>query len=539
MRIRRADKILGAGVLVGSRHVLTCAHVVTEPPSDTGAPDWADAVPEGEVDVDFVGRSDVPPGRARVAEGCWVPPRADERGDLALLELREPAPGGRGATLRRLPPWNRQVYTRGFPTGVDNGLWVTARLSGRSGPGGEWIQMDAELPDRRVRRGFSGSAVADAATHDVVGIVVGEWPRDPGGHSWMIPVDTIVGYLPQVAEFVTGDPAVDPSFPERYDARPHDPLHKDPAMARRIADFFQRGAPGEVMVIVTGGAGSTVSAALARAVVLSNRELRPSAAGPAVELGPDDTVPAPGSIDLALDVSGKTVEEVSKRIAAGLGIAPGEPAAPGQRRRAALVIDGVDAAADPDALADEVLRPLAEHDHRILVGLRQESEKIRQVLGHASVRRRLEALSARVAEVAAEERAARERHRYVAARVTPVPDVPRGAVALRLRVGAVRAAAGRGEPVLHEVAACEAEVEDLARKAAETRLRLDELLERRNRLRGLLHAYRSESGGQRSEREIGLATLYRRAHELLFRGPCDLPMATQSVDDYLRALRSR
>ncbi|MEZ0077122.1 trypsin-like peptidase domain-containing protein [Planotetraspora sp. GP83] len=524
VRIRREDKILGAGVLLGSHHVLTCAHVV--------------AVPEGEVDVDFVGLSDVPPGRARVAEGCWVPPYADERGDLALLELREPAPGGRGATLRRLPPWNRQVYTRGFPTGVDNGLWVTSRLSGRSGPGGEWIQMDAELPDRRVRRGFSGSAVADAATHDVVGIVVGEWPRDPGGHSWMIPVDTIVGYLPQVAEFVTGDPAVDPSFPERYDARP-----QDPAMARRIAGFFQRGAPGEVMVIVTGGAGSAVSAALARAVVLSNRELRPSATGQAAEIGPDDTVPAPGSIDLALDVSGKTVEEVSRRIADSLGIAPGSDAAPGEpggeRGRAALVIDGVDAAADPDALANEVLRPLAEHDHRILVGLREESEKIREVLGNASVRRRLEALAARVAEVTAEERAARERHRYVAARVGPVPDVPRGAVALRLRVGAVRAAADRGRPVLHEVAACEAEAEELAREAAATRLRLDELLEERNRLRGLLDAYRSESGGQRSEREIGLATLYRRAHELLSRGPCDLPEAAQSVDDYLRALRSR
>lgn len=71
MRVCDADgAVLGAGVLLGTRHVLTCAHVLF-PSDDLGT---EDTPPDINVVIDFVGLRKVSSARARVATDGWVPP---------------------------------------------------------------------------------------------------------------------------------------------------------------------------------------------------------------------------------------------------------------------------------------------------------------------------------------------------------------------------------------------------------------------------------------------------------------------------------
>ncbi|MFF4988772.1 serine protease [Streptosporangium saharense] len=243
VRIRQAGgEVLGAGVLLDQRTVLTCAHVI---------PDRAE-----EVVAEFVGRPGARAVPATVVS--WVPADDDQRGDLALLDLASPAPPGRRPVLRRPSLWGREVYTRGFPSLLDDGLWVRARLGGRAGPGGEWVQMDAE-PYREIHPGFSGAPVVDGRSGDVLGIVVSEFPG-LAGLAWMIPVETIVRHLPALAGMVADNPS----------------------LTDQIREFFGPGRSGGALVVVTGDA--PVSGSLTQPA--QNEE----------------------------DVSGKSVAEVSRRV---------------------------------------------------------------------------------------------------------------------------------------------------------------------------------------------------------------------------------
>src|SRR5262249_24689553 len=193
-----------------------------------------DTVPRASVVVDFVGRPDLALARAWIMPGCWVPPLRDERGDLALLQLERAVPEGCAARLLRVPPWNRVVHTFGYPVSLDSGVWVQATLAGRGGPGDEWVQMNRlQSSGIRVRKGFSGSGVVDDTMEHVVGVVVGEYTDDEAGLSWMIPVDTIVRYLPEMAGRVVGGGTVDPRFVEQFGARP-----ADTGTGRLLTSFF-------------------------------------------------------------------------------------------------------------------------------------------------------------------------------------------------------------------------------------------------------------------------------------------------------------
>jgi hypothetical protein len=552
VRIRNADGvILGAGMVLGTGHILTCAHVVEDPSLRT------DSAPEVSVVVDFLSRSDLPSTRARVAPGSWVPPLDDERGDVALLELERAVPDDYSAPLRRLPLWNRVVHTFGYPKSLEKGVWVTTKLAGRGGPGGEWVQMNQTSQGVGVRRGFSGSGVVDEDTGHVVGMVVGEYTEEAAGLSWMIPVDTIVRHLPGVADRVSGGAAVDHQFVEQFAARP-----ADGAIAQLIASFFAGRTPERVLVIVTGDSGSSASATLSRAVVLSSPELRPRSDDRRVGQDPNDTVPPVGSIGLAITATGKTAEEVSRRIVDWMGIPVDESTELSDHLTddvtpMAIVVDRVDEAADPDAMVNEVLIPLtkraAERDIRLLAGFRREPPPSMDALiqvsfiaipsavleDTASVARGIESLADRIEEVAAAERAARQRHREVAPRIAHGPDAPARSSMLRLRLTHIRAVAGAGHPVLPAVDACARAAERALRKARETMLALDESLARRNELRGLLDAYEAMAASAGLTEDIDLAARYRQAREQLWRGRCDLPIAAESVHRYVRAVREK
>lgn len=103
------DRVLGAGILLGTQHVLTCAHLLLE---------GADGAPMKDRTADFVGLPGTPPVQVRIAEGSWVPPLDGGRGDVALLELERPQPDGAGAELHRMPQTWGARRTRTGPLGV-------------------------------------------------------------------------------------------------------------------------------------------------------------------------------------------------------------------------------------------------------------------------------------------------------------------------------------------------------------------------------------------------------------------------------------
>ncbi|MCX5394370.1 trypsin-like peptidase domain-containing protein [Streptomyces sp. NBC_00094] len=198
---------VGAGVLVAGGRVVTCAHVV----EGALGPDDGDPR-EAELMVDFPGSlaPGAAPVRAGVAPRGWAPPD-EERADVAVLDLYEDAPADCGpARLRPCgPARDRIVRAFGQVVGAPAGLWVRARLVGSGGLSPEWMQLEAagESGDR-LRQGYSGAGVVDGSG-DVLGLVVAEDTRAERRTGWMIPVEIVVRYCPDLADAVTGSPAGD------------------------------------------------------------------------------------------------------------------------------------------------------------------------------------------------------------------------------------------------------------------------------------------------------------------------------------------
>ena len=107
------DRPVGVGVLLGPRHIVTCAHVVNVA---LGLDERSQPRPDGVIRVRLP-LVDGDPLRARVAR--WVPPpTAGAAGDdIAGLELLDAAPAG--AVPARLvvnqPPAGRSVRVFGYP----------------------------------------------------------------------------------------------------------------------------------------------------------------------------------------------------------------------------------------------------------------------------------------------------------------------------------------------------------------------------------------------------------------------------------------
>lgn len=186
--------------MAGGR-VVTCAHVV----EGALGPDDGDPR-EAELTVDFSG-SLAPaagPVRAGVAPRGWAPPD-EERADVAVLDLHEDAPVDcRPAGLRPCgPARDRIVRAFGQVLGAPAGLWVRARLVGPGGLSPEWMQLEAAgEAGERLRQGYSGAGVVDDSG-DVIGLVVAEDTRAERRTGWMVPVETLVRYCPDLADAVT------------------------------------------------------------------------------------------------------------------------------------------------------------------------------------------------------------------------------------------------------------------------------------------------------------------------------------------------
>ncbi|MEU7607777.1 serine protease [Micromonospora sp. NPDC049204] len=535
VRVRSTDaRVLGAGLALDARRVLTCAHVVSgggDSSSSGSEPSWA-------VLLDLVGQPVSRTVSARVVPGCWWPLTDDERDDIAVLELAEPMAQGPFAPLRRTKTLDRRVVMYGFPTTVEHGVRVEATLKGRSGARWERIQMVSGPTDLRVSKGFSGTAVLDARSGHVVGMVVSTYEdadRDGDvvggaaqGLSWMIPVETILNRLPWLGPRVPGEPAVDPRL------RSPDGIPANLKVLRQLADFFGRLSPDNVLVIVVNHRESDVAEAVRQAAVFSSRELR-SSSDP--EQSPD--APPIGSIDLAVDATDRSTKDVSQRIADWAGESDVASTAPDNDRAVeatprSIIINNIDEAADPETLLSEVVLPLVDQaparDLRMLLTFRAESVPLRTTL-----------LARRVASLQATEEATRRAYRQAAAVVADVPRLQPRAIELRIQLTKLRAAAAStdGDTLAVLLASTERATDRALRTAESIRREIVAREDLWSELRGRLGAYRARAVRHGFAEDAVLGTSYRGAHDLLMAAPCDLVTAEAAVRDYTEAVADR
>jgi len=164
--------VVGAGLVVDDRHVVTCAHVVME--ALQVAPGTTER-PTGAVTVDFPALGDAKAVAEVVADG-WTPITVDGKGDIAVLELEASLPREAVAPVVRVArgTLDHRIMVYGYPRNVDSGEWATGKLLERAGPGRQWLQIGSEGFGAPIQSGFSGSPVWDRELGAVVGIIVAQ-----------------------------------------------------------------------------------------------------------------------------------------------------------------------------------------------------------------------------------------------------------------------------------------------------------------------------------------------------------------------------
>ncbi|MEU0843790.1 serine protease [Streptomyces sp. NPDC005962] len=539
-------EILGAGILLGGDTVLTCAHVIP----DDGRP-----VPASRVLVDLVQVPDAAPVTARVAAGCWVPRRSDGCGDIALLTLDRPQPAEHAAPLYRLSPEPLgQVRNLGFPLHNDDGTWFYAKIAGAVGPRAEWLELIPDSPGDVVRLGCSGAGVEDVKTGHVIGMIVNRYDDAPGVpaderrlRSNMIHVETILRHLPLVHRFTGGDRVVDARLVSRLTSGEGGVL--DIPFAQRLALWLRRaplagraGGVADVETVVIAHDDSGRYEALSRAVTLADRELSGGGDDEAVSAAPHGTVPPLGSVDLAIDVTGRTDTEVARRVADRMDLrAPGDTS-PLSRIRAnavplTVVAVGLDRASDPEALI-RFMKLLADQGARLMLVFRDpHAPGLR--LAERLFRPAPERIDAWLDELAAQVAEATGREREATASGARAASDPAQAPALRINLTRLR-----GDPELrsHHIVAKLAAFEHAVRavrERAEAALRTaDARRDEVEELKGLLNAYAALLGAKAASERRELFPLQRAAHRELTAVPCDVAAARHAVDRFVRAVHT-
>ncbi|MFB8790863.1 MAG: serine protease [Potamolinea sp.] len=165
----KSEVVIGAGFLVSSQHVLTCAHVVAdalELERETAE------MPDAEIYLDFPILASRRLFKARVV--FWRPVNPNElQEDIAGLELESSPPNtarpARLVTSENL--WGHPFQVLGFPAGKSNGVQASGVLRGQIANG--WVQLeDVKQAGYRLEPGFSGAPVWDEELQGVAGMAV-------------------------------------------------------------------------------------------------------------------------------------------------------------------------------------------------------------------------------------------------------------------------------------------------------------------------------------------------------------------------------
>lgn len=187
----------GMGILVGRRHLLTCAHVVNtamgRPADEPSQPH-----PRAVIHVDF---PFVPAARARAHWLRWRSP-GEEAGDLALLELEDAASEAVGvatlADVSRAPTVNDVLSAFGYPANHPSGKHVDGYFKGDVGA--SWQQIVGRDRERAfVEGGYSGAAIWDETQDAIIGMVVARETSDTERVAYAIPTVSLKKFVPELA----------------------------------------------------------------------------------------------------------------------------------------------------------------------------------------------------------------------------------------------------------------------------------------------------------------------------------------------------
>lgn len=531
---------MGAGILLDSEYVLTCAHV-------------AGLGPEGEpgsgLRVRFDGRDGLPPRPAAVVPGCFAPEDAETgRGDVALLRLGAPVPGQPRILLRRQWLIGQRVRIFGYPSSLPRGKWAGGKIAGPAAAHSGLVQLDDRLTSPRVDRGFSGAAVIAEETGEVVGMIKDREPDPHGRVCWMIPVDAIVDSVPRLSEYVAR-----PSSDHGFDGRDRRPVTDTAqrALLGELARWLGSGAGPDGICVVAGGPESVRKALLSRLVRPEERDWEGT---------------GPRGADVAIRAADKTAEEVFRQLVAGFsgGTDAGADVAglvADLGAPVAAIIEGVDASREPSLLLDTLVGAVTRSPRpavRLLLGFgeripdRASGALVAELPGRrrrpggpgargGDLDERLSTAMALLTDLCEVEEQACFRHGEVTALIAGVPPLSvaaSAAVSVRLAVlrGTRGHADGRWEA---EFAACQAALKGGFLRAKTVIAELDALVHRRNALTGTLTLHRQLAAHHGFDEDLRLSHYYRTARDALRRPPCDLRLAEIAVESYYNAIMRR
>jgi len=128
--------IEGGGFLISDTYIVTCAHVVA---SVLNLQENLSVMPTDTVYVSFPMIAQNHLLETQVV--FWLPPRADETGDIAILWLKSPLPEGAAASDYTSSEnlWGYSFQALGFPNKIGASTYGTVRAKL---PGG-WIELES------------------------------------------------------------------------------------------------------------------------------------------------------------------------------------------------------------------------------------------------------------------------------------------------------------------------------------------------------------------------------------------------------------
>ena len=319
------EQVVGAGFLVGARHILTCWHVVEHV--------------RGENDTVTLDFPFLHAGRLTASLQ-----RLNEEQDTAVLLLKEDPPAGafpvRPVAVADL--WGHPFRSFGFPSGYPDGVWATGLIRGPNAR--DWLQIeDVKTTGHFVQPGFSGSPIWDDEVNGVVGMVVAA-ERDPGVRAaFCIPTPLLLQVWPEGTCHTPGPSAMSNPFCER--GRINDPTRLFDRQ-RILRELRQMLAAGNSVSLV--GESEIGKSSVLYALYRAGREWFPHGVVHYVDLQ--------GVFDTA-DFCGDVL--------AGMGREPGDLRALKQalrKERLVLLLDEVEKLARPAFTADlhDLLRALAQ-----------------------------------------------------------------------------------------------------------------------------------------------------------------------------------